>query len=92
MGRHYAAEFKESAVKLVTEQGLSAREAASSLGIKHTTLLSWIKRHRRGEGASRARDDLRQQVKSMQAEIDRLRMERDILKKAAAYIAREERP
>src|SRR5262245_54267450 len=92
MGRQYPAEFKESAVKVVVEQGMSAREASSSLGVKLTTLLVWVRKHRRGARAVRAQEDLRQHVKRLQAEVDRLRMERDILKKAAAYFAREDRP
>lgn len=90
--QRYAPEFKAAAVKLVIEQGSSARDVAGNLGIKVSTLLFWIKQHRRGRGQANVQEDLRQQVKRMQAEIDRLRMERDILKKAAAYFAREERP
>ena len=77
---------------VVLEQGISARETAGNLGVKITTLLFWVKQHRRGEGPARAQEDLRQQVRRMQAEIDRLRMERDILKKAAAYFAQDQRP
>jgi transposase len=90
--RRFPAEFKAAAVKLVVEQGVSAREAAGDLGIKITTLLFWVKQHRRGQGPARAQEDLRQQVKRLQAEVDRLRTERDILKKAAAYFAQDQRP
>lgn len=90
--QRYPAEFKASAVRLVLEQGMSAREAAGNLGVKLSTLLFWIKQHRRGQGSARAQEDLRQQVKRLQAEVDRLRMERDILKKAAAYFAQDQRP
>ena len=90
--QRYTAEFKAAAVRLVVEQGVSAREAAGNLGVKLTTLLSWVKQHRRGDGQARLQEDLRQQVRRLQAEVDQLRMERDILKKAAAYFARDQRP
>ncbi len=87
--QRYPAEFKASAVKLVLEQGISARKAAGDLGIRVGTLLFWIKQHRRSEGPAKTQEDLRKEVKRLQAEVDRLRLERDILKKAAAYFARE---
>lgn len=88
--RRFPPEFKAAAVKLVLEQGTSAREASANLGVKLSTLLNWIKLHRRRQGTADTQADLRTQVKRLQAEVDRLRMERDILKKAAAYFAREE--
>jgi len=90
--QRHPSEFKQAAVKMVVEQGVSAREAAANLGIKLSTLLSWVKQHRRGEGPARVQEDLRRQVKRLQAEVDQLRMERDILKKAAAYFARDQHP
>ena len=90
--QQFPAEFKAAAVKMVVEQKVSAREASANLGIKLSTLLHWVKQHRRGEGPAKVQEDLRQQVRRMQAEIDQLRMERDILKKAAAYFARDQRP
>jgi transposase len=91
MGHRYPPEFKEAAVRMVVEQGVSARQTASDLGVKISTLLFWIKQHRRGEGPARLQEDLRQQVKRLQAQVDRLTMERDILKKAAAYFAQDHR-
>lgn len=89
--QHYPAEFKAAAVKMVVEDRVSAREASANLGVKLSTLLFWVKQHRRGAEPARVQEDLRQQVRRMQAEIDRLRMERDILKKAAAYFAQDHR-
>jgi len=88
MRRRYTEEFKESAARMVIEGKVSAREASANLGVKLSTLLSWVRRRRDGEAA--VQDDLRRQVRKMQAEIDRLKAERDILKKAAAYFARED--
>ena len=90
MARRYTREFKDSAARMVIEGKVSAREAAANLGVKISTLLYWVRQRRGGEAA--VQDDLRRQVRRMQAEIDRLKAERDILKKAAAYFARGDQP
>ncbi len=96
MGRKklYGPQFKEEACKLVTGQGYSAAEAARQLGIPHMTLLSWLK-------AQRLRDNppppaspedpsaLRERIRELEKQLARSEMEKDILKKAAAYFARE---
>src|SRR6516164_9777935 len=91
--RSYTAEFKTEAVKLVTEQGYSVAEAARSLGIGPTLLRSWKQTLQSkgadafpGQGKLPAVED---QLRRLRAENQRLRAERDILKKAAAYFARE---
>ena len=94
MGKHrrYSPEFKRSAVALVAEQKRSVDQAAESLGVSKNTLLYWIKAHRRKHGALNAGEetDLRKQLKELQRENERLKLERDILKKAAAFFAREQ--
>ena len=91
--RIYTPEFKAEAVKLVTEQGYSVAEAARSLGIGPTLLRSWKQTLQSkgadafpGQGKLPAVED---QLRRLRAENQRLRAERDILKKAAAYFARE---
>lgn len=90
--RKYTREFKEEAVKLITEQGYQVAEAARNLGV-HASVLGRWKREVEGveEGASGNCD-----LKAVQAEVNRLRkenkrlrLEREILKKAAAFFARE---
>jgi len=89
--RNYTKEFKEEAVKLITEQGYSYAESGRNLGIHPNLLSKW---HKEQEGIE---DDLSPAGKvSMQAELKRLRkenkrlkMEREILKKAAAFFAKE---
>lgn len=90
--RRYSAEFKRSAIALVAEQNYSVDKAAESLGVSKVTLKYWVNEHRRKHGPLNAAEetDLQKQVKELQRENERLKLERDILKKAAAYFAREQ--
>ena len=91
--RSYTREFKVEAVRLVTEQRYSLREAAESLGVSENALRTWRKQlvdeaeaAFPGKGEVSSRDE---QVRRLQEENRRLRMERDILKKATAFFASE---
>jgi transposase len=80
--RTYTPEFKAEAVKLVTEQGYSVAEAARSLGLSENLIRNWKQAlHDQGEQAFPGRGKL--------SPFERLLAERDILKKAAAFFARE---
>ena len=88
----YTQEFKEEAVKLITEQGYQIAEAARNLGVNQTMLGRWKREIERGGEDNPGSQD----GKAMQAELTRLRkenkrlkMEREILKKAAAFFAKE---
>jgi transposase len=90
--RTYSLDFKVSAAKLVTEQGRGLKDAATSLGVAPSTMQYWVRRF--GTKAARAqapddRDALRQENDRLREENRRLLMERDILKKATAFFARE---
>ena len=87
----YTSEFKQSAVSLVTEQNYKPEEAAKNLGINVHTLKYWIKRDRQRGGVVDPAEqvDLRKRNAELEREVTRLRMERDILKKAAAFFAKE---
>ena len=91
--RSYSREFKVEAVKLVTEKGYSVAEAARSLDIGETLLRSWKQAFEKqpdqtfpGHGRLPA---IEEELRQLRAENKRLQMERDILKKAAAFFARE---
>ena len=89
----YTAEFKRDAVKLVTEQGYAIAEAARNLGLNGNMLGRW-KRQLATEGEvafpGKGRMTLEQEeVQRLRGENRRLRMERDILKKATAFFAKE---
>ncbi len=85
--RTHSAEFKQEAVKLVTDQGYSVAEAARNLGI-HANLLRTWKQKLEGVEESLTEDE-RMEMARLRAENKRLRMERDILKKATAFFANE---
>ncbi len=87
--RTHSEEFKREAVKLVFDQQLSVAEAAKNLGIHANLLRSWKQRiEAENEDASLTEDE-RMEMARLRVENRRLRMERDILKKAAAFFANE---
>lgn len=91
--RVYDPEFKLEAVKLVIEEGRTAREVERSLGITHGVLKGWLyKYEEQKEGAFTKRAALvvgspEAELKRLQKENERLRRERDILKKAVAIFS-----
>ena len=91
--RVYTPEFKAEAVKLVTDKGYSVAEAARSLGIHETLLRSWkLAVEKQGEQAFPGHGKLppfEEELRRLRVENQRLRAERDILKKATALFARE---
>lgn len=91
--QHYTQEFKNDAVKLVLEQGYSANEVAKRLGVNQTNVSRWIREyHKQNEpsvGGGANRSELEAEVKRLRKENQRLQMEREILKKAAAFFAKE---
>ena len=91
--RSYTSEFKAEAVKLVTEKGYSVAEACRSLDVCETILRSWMAALQEkgpdafpGNGRLPAHEE---ELRRLRAENKRLLMERDILKKATAFFARE---
>jgi len=91
--RNYTREFKVEAVKLVTDKGYSVAEAARSLGIGETLLRSWKQAlEQQGEQAFPGHGNLpavEEELRRLRAENKRLLMEREILKKATAFFAKE---
>ncbi len=90
--RDFTIEFKNDAVKLVTNQGYTCSEVGRRLGVNHTNISRWVRQHRDAlETPSEAssQQDINAEVKRLKKENKRLLMERDILKKAAAFFANE---
>ena len=93
--RVFTREFKVEAVALVSRQGLSFAEAARRLEIGQNLLRKW--RDQLSEAGSKAFSAkaqptaLEEEVRRLRAENDRLRMEREILKKATAFFVKESR-
>jgi len=89
--KRYPEEFRIEAVKQVTERGHPVAEVASRIGVSQHSLYEWLKRYSlpavdRQELQSHAAENRR-----LKAELKRVTEERDILKKAAAYFAKESR-
>ena len=91
--KHYSNQFKVDAVKLVTEQGYNVSEAARNLGIHHSSLRRWKKELKdNGNRAFPGKGNLspeKEELYRLRKEVKKLRMEREILKKAAAFFAKE---
>ena len=92
--RTYSLDFKVSAAKLVSERGRGPKDVATSLGVAPSTLQYWVRRFGT-PAAARPRSpategDLRKENDRLREENKRLTMEREILKKATAFFAREQ--
>lgn len=87
--RSYSEEFKRSAVKLVVDEGRSIAEAARNLGIHPSLIRSWKNRIEVETEDTSLTEDERMEIARLRTENRRLRMERDILKKATAFFANE---
>ena len=90
-GKRYPDEFKIEAVKQVTERGHAVVDVAKRLGVSQHSLYQWIKQF--GVPAAQRAEARGQQeeIRRLKSELRRVTEERDILKKAAAYFAKESR-
>jgi transposase len=92
MTKRYSDEFREEAVRLVEETEGSIPQIARDLGVSVWTLRDWVSRHRqsRGDVQPRRAETVEEENRRLRRENATLRQEREILKKAAAYFAREQ--
>ena len=89
--RKFTREFKVSAAGLVNEQGYTIREAARSLGVDPASVRQWVQELSPEAGPAPGGDRaLKAENQRLRKENARLLMEREILKKAAAFFAREQ--
>ena len=89
--KKYPAEFKERAVKLAVESDQPIAQTARDLGVNANTLHTWIGQYRRVERQEKGGHDehLYEELKRLRKENARLKEEREILQKAAAYFAQQ---
>lgn len=92
----YTKEFRDQAVKMVVTDGLSASEAARRLSISMKTLANWLRLARSGKIAQVGQNqaplnEMEMELSRMKRELAEVKMERDLLKKFAAYFAKESR-
>lgn len=90
----YTAEFRESSVKLAIESDKPVAQLARDIGVNENTLHTWINKYSRPVDnikAVRTDEHLYEELKRLRKEVAQLTEERDLLKKAAAYFAKEQR-
>ena len=87
--QRFPEEFKTEAVKQITERGHKVSEVAARLGVSQHSLYQWIKARRTPPGERKAQLSQTEELRRLKAELKRVTEERDILKKAAAYFAKQ---
>ena len=89
--QRYSEEFKREAVKQVTERGHSVSDVSKRLGVSSNSLYYWVSASRGSKSTrdSGSTDAIRRENARLKSELKRVEEERDILKKAAAYFAKE---
>ena len=87
--RKYSKVFKEEAVALVLEQGYSVTEAAKSLGVHPNLLSTWKTKFEEQQQSKALAENELEELKRLRKENRELRMEKEILKKASAFFAKE---
>lgn len=88
-GKRYPESFKVEAVRQVTERGYSVAEVARRLEMTTHSLYAWIKRYGPDAERHNAKVEEQAELKQLRKELKRVTEERDLLKKAAAYFAKQ---
>ena len=91
--RQYPEDLKQTAIEMALQGNRSAKAIAEELGVSPKTLYGWLRRYRQEHGLN-SNDEMKQEskeeeLKRLRRENARLKMEREILKKATAYFAKE---
>jgi len=89
VSKRFTEEFKLEAIKQITERHYTVAEVSARLGVSMHSLYAWVKKYDQPETVRVAAEDQQAMIKRLQSELKRVTEERDILKKAAAYFARE---
>jgi transposase len=89
--KRYAEEFKMEAVKQITERHYSVAGVSVRLGVSQHSLYKWVKKYSQPEPVRYEAQSQQAELRGLKAELKRVTEERDILKKAAAYFAKESR-
>jgi transposase len=90
----YPEEFRRDAVELVRSSGRSLREVGKELGVNHETLRNWVNAAKRAgsaprDGAESISADEREELRRLRKKVAELELEKEILRKAAQYFAKE---
>ena len=87
--KSYPQAFKDEAVLMVVEQGYSVAEAAKALGVGTSLLYKWKEKFEAQRQGLTLEESERDELKRLRKENKELRMEKEILKKASAFFAKE---
>ena len=87
--QRYPEEFKTEAVKQITEHGYKVAEVSARLGVSQHSLYQWIKAYRSPASERQAQGSQADELRRLKADLKRVTEERDILRKAAAYFAKQ---
>jgi len=88
--KQYPLEFRESSAKLAIESNQPMSQTARELGVTPKSLYSWVNAYSgTNKKSSPAKDQTSEEIKRLKKELSQVKLERDILKKAAAYFAKE---
>jgi len=89
--QRYPQEFREEAVRQVLERGYSVKEVSERLGVSTHSLYKWVQAAKPTPTKQKEEEllEAKREILKLKAELRRTQEERDILKKAAAYFARE---
>lgn len=90
--RRFSEEFKRDAVRLVVEEGYTFKAAAAAVGVGDQSLRAWHAKYaspREPCGENASVEELREEVARLRKQLKRAELEREILKKATAYFAKE---
>ena len=87
--KRFTEEFKVEAVGQVADKGYRVADVAARLGVSQHSLYEWIKQRRVPAAERQAQATQSEEVRRLKAELKRVTEERDILKKAAAYFAKQ---
>ena len=89
VGRKFSVEFKPDAVEIVRSSGKSIAEVARELGIYDSSLGIWVRQDQIDRGERELTSDEQQELAELRRENARLRMERELLKRAVAFWVKE---
>lgn len=87
--KSYSQAFKDDAVLLVLEHGYSVAKAAQAVGIRENMLYRWKQKYEASKQPNQLSADEKSELIGLRKEVKRLRMEREILKKASTFFAKE---
>ncbi len=89
MASRHGTEFRREAVRLALTSGLTHKQIAADLGIGYSTLSKWVSQDRHDDLMSGPHEDQGKEITRLRKEVRILREEREILKKATVFFARQ---